>query len=399
MNNYQYHIYPSMRCSLSCQHCFIDKSLINSKETMTEDQFKIVADKFSSHFKDSKAQFAEITIIGGEPTLIPSDFYHEVIPYLRQRFEETGKGFMVSIVTNLLHLPNLERMRDLFDLVVTSYEPARFTSANMVASIDRKKETWEKNLNIYLESGKPLSISLATTQDVIDAGTDLLDKFLDKGIRFIQLNTIVPEGKIIENEFGNEFYESHVSVRTDDLSIPLRNRRKIVIENAKIIPDFKSEAEYLIAVTEWLYKKRMDGIDVNVYPVNSFISGVIYNHEIDDISCCINKGMNVRFDGAITGCASEIGSKNMLSYGNIYKDNVQDIANSEAKEMHSSMGSRLDKECRKCEFLSNCYGSCMLRARFWNAKGDKANCHGLKPFMEYIRNHQERLSVLLNDEH
>ncbi|ENH6781966.1 radical SAM protein, partial [Vibrio parahaemolyticus] len=157
MNNYQYHIYPSMRCSLSCQHCFIDKSLINSKETMTEDQFKIVADKFSSHFKDSKAQFAEITIIGGEPTLIPSDFYHEVIPYLRQRFEETGKGFMVSIVTNLLHLPNLERMRDLFDLVVTSYEPARFTSANMVASIDRKKETWEKNLNIYLESGKPLS--------------------------------------------------------------------------------------------------------------------------------------------------------------------------------------------------------------------------------------------------
>ena len=107
MNNYQYHIYTSMRCSLSCQHCFIDKSLINPKETMTEDQFKIVADKFSSHFKDSKAQFAEITIISGEPTLIPSDFYHEVVRYLRQRFE-----VMVLIVTNLLHLPNLERIRD-----------------------------------------------------------------------------------------------------------------------------------------------------------------------------------------------------------------------------------------------------------------------------------------------
>ncbi len=398
MNNFQYHIYPSMKCSLNCQHCFIDKDLLSSKDVMTVEQFKVIADKYASHFKDSRADYAEITIIGGEPTLIHSDFYIEVIPYLRERFKETGKGFMVSIVTNLLHYKNLEKIKHLFDLVVTSYEPARFTSANHVASIDRKAITWENNLDKYLESGNAISISLATTQDVISAGTALLDEFLAKGVKFIQLNTIVPEGKIIENEFGNEFYENYVSGRKEELATPLRNRKKFSTENISIIPDYKSESDYFIAVTEWLYDKRKSGVDVNVYPVDSFISGVVYNTEVDDISCCINKGMNVRPDGGVTGCASEIGSKQMLSYGNIFEDDVAAIANSPIKEMHLSMAGRLDKECRKCEFLKNCHGSCMLRARFWNGKEDKVNCHGLKPYMEYIRTHQDRLVELLNNE-
>ncbi|MFS1429455.1 SPASM domain-containing protein [Vibrio splendidus] len=395
MNNYQYHIYPSMKCSLACRHCFIDKEVLKQKDTMTVEQFKTVADKYAEHFRKNDVDFGEITIIGGEPTLIPSAFYHEVIPYLRKSFEDTGKPFMISIVTNMMHYKNLDKMSELFDLVVTSYEPARFTEENMVSGIERKGETWHSNLDEYVKTERPVSVSFSTSGDVIEAGTELLDHFFDRGIRFLQINSIVPEGNILENEMGEDFYQEHLGKRTSEFAVPVKKRKRIALKAPSIIPDYELEADYFIKITEWMYDKIQQGHDVDVYPVKSFIHGVINDSEVDDISCCIDKGMNTRPDGKVTGCASEIGSKVMLSYGNIYEDKVDDIQGSDIKRMHLSMAQRLDKECMTCEFIQSCMGSCMLRSRFWDKAGKVNSCHGLKPYMRYIKDNKERLKTLL----
>ncbi len=398
MKIYQYHIYPTMKCSLNCQHCFIDRELISDDSRMTTEQFKEISDKYAEHFNQSSAEFAEITIIGGEPSLMPSDFFFEGIPYLREKFKSTGKKAIISIVTNLLHYNVIDKIGHLFDFVVTSYEPLRFTPFNIPHNADRKKDAWNANLDKFIESGRQISISFTTSKDVIAGGTDMFEHFLNRGISFFQINTLVPEGKILENELGDEFYSNYVPDRTDELKIPARNRKHIQLTDSKIIPDFKLESEYFIKITEWLYEKRLAGHNIDIYPIKSFIEGIKEKVVIDDISCCIDKGINTRPDGKVTGCAAEIGSRNMYSYGNIFQDSVEDLITSNEFETHLGMAQRINSNCRTCEFFQNCFGSCMLRSRFWDNRNDPDNCHGLKPYLIYLQENMERLKVLVEEQ-
>lgn len=395
MRFYQYHIYPTMKCSMLCRHCFIDEEVRKEKKVMTVDEFKTVVDKLSKHFKESDAEIADITIMGGEPIAISPDFYLEVMPYLIQKFTETKKIFQTRIMTNLLHYSNLNKISHLFDLVITSYEPKRFSIENLASNIERKKNIWERNFKNYIQSGRDFSISITTTKDVIDAGEDLLEDFYNKGIKFIQLNLVTPEGSILSNDLGKDYYEKHSKYRLDELSIPLRNRTIITKDNLHIIEDYDREAEYFIKITEWFYKKIKSGANISVSPIQSFIRSILKGEIIDDTSCCIDKGLCVRTDGKVSGCAAEIGNENMLSYGNLFTDSVDDIFNSTIKFNHLFMGKRLDKICLSCEFLKNCYGSCMLRSRFWDKTDPKKSCHGLKPYLTYINNNIDRLKEIV----
>lgn len=81
-----YHIYPTMKCNLSCQHCFLHQEVRDQKDRMTPEEFRSLVDNMANDFAlDPSAEFAEVTIIGGEPTLMPPSFYTENIPYLRKK--------------------------------------------------------------------------------------------------------------------------------------------------------------------------------------------------------------------------------------------------------------------------------------------------------------------------
>ncbi|AKO77789.1 hypothetical protein EN12_22055 [Vibrio cholerae] len=70
----QYYFYPTMNCSLSCDHCFIEEAMRHDKKRMSVEQFKIVVDKYAEHFVKSNIQNAEMTIMGGNQHWLMPNF-------------------------------------------------------------------------------------------------------------------------------------------------------------------------------------------------------------------------------------------------------------------------------------------------------------------------------------
>lgn len=392
ISSFQYHIYTTMYCSLACQHCFIDSDIRADPTHMSVEEFKRVVDIYAEHFEKSDADKAEVTIIGGEPTTVKASFYLEVMPYLKEKFEATGKFFYSSIVTNFLHTKNLAKFDHMFDSIVTSYEPLRFTDYNAKNNNGKKGDIWLRNVQQWMADGKEVSVSLTTTKDVVEGGMELLDYLHEMGITNFQFNQSVPEGDFLKGLISDEDYAKHLKERKDELLEPVRNRKIFTIHEEKensVFATFDEESDYMIEMTKWYIKKRQDGHNINVYPIESFVAGLADKVVIDDIACCVNKGLNTRVDGKTTGCASEIGSKEMLSYGNIYEEDLENIVNSDVRNSYVRATKRVKRECVRCEYFKNCSGACMLRAKLWDTSNPDAECHGLRRYLKFLEGNIE----------
>lgn len=396
ITSFQYHIYTTFQCSLSCSHCFVDEDLRNQKSSMTVEQVKHLADVYSKHFAESDVEKAEITIIGGEPTMLSHSFYDEVMPYLRTKFEKTGKFFYISIMTNLLHSSNLEKMWHHFDLITTSFEPNRFTSLNNVANPEKKGDVWLRNLKEWVKKDRPISISIATTKDVLDAGIGLFDELYSIGIKRFQLNPAIPEGEFIKNIINDDSYRIFNEKRRESMISPARRRPVInIINENSLFSNYKQESEYMIEATKWLADKIKKGHSVDIYPIQSSLVSIINNQVIDDIACGVDKGLNTRPDGEVSGCSAEMGSKNMVSYGNMWTETLDEIDNSLTKKAYIQSTKQCKSSCISCEFFINCKGGCSLRSRLWNERDPEQECHGLKSYLLYLKDNSLELSEVL----
>lgn len=361
---------------------------------MTLAQFEIAARQLATHFARSNADMADLSIIGGEPTLLPASYYQKAIPMLRRAFDGTGKKYQISIVTNLLHYKNLLPCLAQFDLVVTSYEPSRFSTENGKQGAQYKAPVWFDNLNRLITMGVDVGLSLATAKDVIEKGTPLLDQFVSVGVQFFQINLVVPDGKLLKNELGESFYTDYVSHRSDLSDLPRHQRPRLEIPHT-IIPNFQHEAEYFIDVTEWLYTQRMKAANVDVYPIASYLRQTQLRTLSDDVACGVERGLNVRPDGIVSGCASEMGSWTPLSYGNIFLDDIQAIIDSPRQCQHQNLNNRAHRTCLVCPHYLYCQGGCALRSRLWDEHDTSSVCHGLSPFLDYLQQHADRLTPVL----
>ncbi|MEH0791380.1 SPASM domain-containing protein [Vibrio parahaemolyticus] len=389
-NSKLYHIYPTMKCNLSCQHCFLHQEVRDQKERMTQEEFRSLVDNMANDFAlDPSAEFAEVTIIGGEPTLMPPSFYTENIPYLRKKFDETNKPISLTIVTNFTTTNALKRYAHLFDIVSTSYEWDRFDSQKLIlGSNSSKKENWWKNLKDWTGEGRKVAISLATTTETIENWEEMFELLYSNGVRFFQVNLMHPDGELMKGILSDEDYEDFCSKRLSILTDPMEkmNHHYKAKDNA-LWPSFEKEAEFLIDLTLWLDKK--DDKELVIYPINSHKECLNEGTGNSDIACPASGALCVTTTGEVSGCTIESGKPNMISYGNAFKDDFQEIVNSELRTKHTMSLDLKPVECLGCEYYFFCKGGCSFRELFWDRSNPNAECHGLKSYFEFIKNNYQ----------
>ncbi|MGD1523950.1 SPASM domain-containing protein [Vibrio owensii] len=391
----QFYLYPTMECSLSCHHCFIHEEIRKSKMSMTVEQCKHVVDEYAKYFHSVPDAGAEITIMGGEPSLLKPSFYEEVIPYIREKFNRNGKQGYITLMTNFLHVPALEKTHHLFDFISTSFEPNRFTSYNKSTNLDKKYETWEKNLKGWIDAGRIVTLSFTTTEDVINEGVALFDRFFELGVRYFQINKAYPEGEYLKNIMTEEQAKEHAQFRNDERYKPVRNRKVIkVYDSNQLFADFEKETQFLIDATKWMTEKINAGVFVSVDPLSRYPEGIRKNHELDDEACGARKGFSVRGDGCVTGCASEIGNKDILSWGNIWEQDLAEIAESKERKDFLNLQKRVSAKCIRCEYYTQCKGGCIIRSRLWDHTKD-GECHSNKGYLKWVDENIDELLIVM----
>ncbi len=384
-----YHLYPTMKCNLDCQHCFLFSDIRKDKRIMTVDEFKVAVDKIAEHFRSEKtAEFADVTIIGGEPTTVPARFYEECIPYLRAKFEGTGKQFLISIVSNFTNTKGLMKIAPLFDMITTSYEYDRF-DAQLIDAFNSKKSIWWKNLEEWVESGHKLGISISLTKETAENVITCLDTLYAAGVRYFQFNYMHPDGELLRGMTTDANYQ-----------IFQDNRRAILTEGmpykAEVAPSqnvwggFATEAKAMKEVLHWYIAKRKSGKHVSIYPIEPHVNAMLGRGSNDGFLCPSMNSLCIRTDGEVTGCTIESGQRDAITYGNAYTDNLDEIMNSKARTDHVSTLNSMDMICYTCEFYAMCRGNCKFRDSVWS-KDPNEECQGLKSYLLELKDHLDEV--------
>ncbi|MDF2500657.1 MAG: anaerobic sulfatase-maturating enzyme [Anaerosporomusa subterranea] len=117
-------------CNLRCEYCFAGTGDFgHSRGLMTPEIGKKAVDFLIEH--GGKRRNAELDFFGGEP-LLAMDTVKEVVAYVRQREQETGKKFNLTLTTNAT----------LLDQEIIDYLNAN--NIAMVLSLDGRKETHDR---------------------------------------------------------------------------------------------------------------------------------------------------------------------------------------------------------------------------------------------------------------
>jgi len=351
---YLYQINVTRDCNLRCTHCYIHSDVKNSSKQMQDEQIMFIAESIVEHMKKINYSNAEIHIIGGEPTMLGLAFFQKNIPKVRQLLKDNNITYKLLLVSNLLHDDILE-IAKLFENVATSYEvETRFVS-NKGTYKPKLEDKWLKNLHMLQANGLNVGITGTITQHMIKFGArNLLDYFYSNNIKQIHLGFFIPEGDGLDN------------INT-------------------MLPEFHETSAFLIECAEWYLERRYSDPDLYVNPFESMLSSLYNDEPLDDIVCPIIPGsIDINWDGNAVTCIEEGGSKNPTWAGNVFKDGIYKVTQSEIFMKRVLEANKPQKICQTCDEYKSCKSGCGVLFKYFDPLLDQ-DCPGFKRFIKYIR--------------
>lgn len=353
-------------CNLRCTHCYISKEKKANHQKIDQKSFDIIIEKIGEFIStDTGREFSEVDlhIIGGEPTLLGEAFYAKNAGRLKEMSSRYGRTFNTSIVSNLATKDALRACMH-FDSVATSYEfDSRFVSTKGRPLI-HIENTWLENVRSLLREGKTVNVTSAITKPAVHHGAaKLLDHLYALGFRGIHLGFFVLSGD------GD-------------------------LHKDTMCPTFSETSNFLIEAYEW-YKNKVetDGL-LYVNPVESIIKSLSTNTPNFDISCPIITGsIDIDSNGDVRTCTSTGGEEGGLSYGNIYRESIEDIYNGRLFARERILSSIPNPKCQGCRYIDICRSGCKIMQKHWDGVTE---CPGFRSFMGHVeRDHNENSTLAM----
>lgn len=197
-------------CTLKCNHCYIAPHLFKDKTQMTKEHFMMIFDQVERLYAlDGNLREVEWEAIGGETTMMPFEWWEEMLPYALGRIRQFNKNLKtpgsLNFLTNLIYkdkryttLFNKYGQEDEFCLY-TSWEP----DTNRFGNKDKMFPQFQINLKAIEARSKILDIIL--TKSVIEMGPEaILDIFVPLGITDLSIKMLSPYGS------GKAFFEPNM---------------------------------------------------------------------------------------------------------------------------------------------------------------------------------------------
>lgn len=329
------YIKPTDRCNIRCLHCFIPDSRKGQIAVLQLDHIKTIASKLSA------IEAPEIRVVwhGGEPTLAGIDFFRGSKEALETSFNGKNARLSHSLQSNIIGLDEswVPLIHDMFSgRIGTSFDPE---IRLLHGSYEKFKKKWFSNLEMLRKGKVYLSVNITITKPVVEKGVEYLFSLFDEiGVREYHLERFTPRG------VGK--------VNSDLLYLADREFYGFLTEVAE----------------RYLKGKYMKEIDYYLSPINSFYLNI---PEETGSSCwggkCMETALTINPDGSVSNCPDLAVESKDHSFGNIFKDNIEDI-------LYSFRRIRLIGKQRgfvcDCPHLNICNGGCPLHFH----GGDKVFC-------------------------
>ncbi|MBA4417722.1 MAG: hypothetical protein C0392_07405 [Syntrophus sp. (in: bacteria)] len=179
-------------CNLSCDYCFQDAC--NVSASPEEEAQKIVDPLESAEIVIKLLELSNtklgMVFSGGEPLLVPIDWYETFFHVIDRYLEGSGKTLEYSIQTNISILK--PAIIDLFKKHNVHF------SIHYDGDLDDQKLLSKKrrdNIVTLSEKGFPISVLVVGTVESLRALPSTIDFFNKNGVRFYRLNFVSSQGR------------------------------------------------------------------------------------------------------------------------------------------------------------------------------------------------------------
>lgn len=196
-------VLTTLRCNQGCRYCHASRTTMDRVDTdMSLDTARQVVDLAM----ETTSPYVNFEFQGGEPT-VNFPVIQEVVGYSRERNRELGKDLAHSLVTNFTYMTE-EHAAWLVDhdvLVCTSLDgPEELHNWNRTwaggGNAYGEVMRWIRRFNqLYLDDGRDprlwhVDALMTTTRKTFDRGKELIDLYVELGIRNIHLRPLNPYG-------------------------------------------------------------------------------------------------------------------------------------------------------------------------------------------------------------
>lgn len=341
-------IKPTNRCNANCLYCSawhpVEKGQTHTMDLETLETLFERIDDWVIHSKQPKG--IKFIWHGGEPTLMPVDFFYRVIALQEELEKKHGSRLRMenNIQTNLLFLETekLEMLKVLLarngngkrSTIGTSFEPLPGIRVLKRGSYIRE---WERSIALLKENDLPFGIVYVvhkrSIQDIDRVVEVFSEKFPGTGIRF---NPLYQEGKAAESG-------------CESLYITPLEWGDFLVRLYRIW-------ERLDKKPGWQPLKEVDD----------------FHHKKKSRVCCDHAGrcamthLGIDTDGGVYSCGRGIDRK-YKSFGNIREKKISEILKSPSRmEMLNRSAFLENTFCKECKWWRYCHGGCPMDAAIAN---------------------------------
>ncbi len=323
---------PTMACNMGCKYCYLEDNTVDLKTKYNSlDTLKYAIDKF----RESNVIPFNISLHGGEVTVLDKKEFHDLIEYISNYYKENEK----LITDNGFKVGNPHIKTNLYDL--------------------KKHIDTIKEFNVSISGSLDLPLSLHRKYRVTKGGKDTLDRILEN----IELLRDIPNKKKVSATIFEEHFE-HLDEIVEDIKY-LHNNTCLDMNDFNFMIGFDYNSCGLLHGLSQdkqvkLFKrmhKEFDGTDLDL-GVNGPWFAEFGPEYCTNCNNCGDKFFLLEKNGDIYSCVR--GQKNPdYYYGNIYDNSVLEIlnnANSKIFMAHQKQG--FNKKCSKCKYLYLCKTGC-----------------------------------------
>jgi len=332
---------PTMACNMGCKYCYLEDNTVDLKTKYNSlDTLKFAIDKF----RESNVIPFNISLHGGEVTVLPKKEFHDLIKYIHDYYIDNSK----LITDNGFKVGNPHIKTNLYDL--------------------KKHIDTIKEFNVSISGSLDLPFSLHRKYRVTKGGKDTLDRILEN----IELLKDIPNKKKVSATIFEEHFE-YLDEIVEDIKY-LHHNTCLDMNDFNFMIGFQYNSNGLLHGLSQdkqvkLFNRmheEFDGTDLDL-GVNGPWFAEFGPEYCTNCTNCGDKFFLLEKNGDIYSCVR--GQKNPdYYYGNIYIDSVEDILNNANNKIfmaHNKQG--FNEKCSECKYLYLCKTGCPFVKNVYNS--------------------------------
>lgn len=340
---------PSLRCSLSCPHCYLSLDQRRNSPIMTVEQISIACQKVKEYYDqtDIRRKMMVFYWYGGEPTEMGLDYMVRAFENISAVFKESD-GYYVrhEILTSLINVE--KEWFDIFNTYGRGHFQTSFDGLMRGKGYVRK---WEKKIKEAVGYGLSVStISVVNNELIKDSPKDILDYLSSLGISDASFLPFM----LNEQNSGDKYekYAPPMSVYSDFM-IEMNKEWVVKKQNGLHVP-YIGQTNYIVTRDNLSVSSNIAGQTMFLLPEGDFVLPDYRNGYLEY----------------------------MNPFGNIFKSSFFEILNSPERKsyLRKQYLRNRNPECVSCEYKNSCI------MEFWkeNRVGDE--CFGAKRLVDYVKN-------------